>query len=833
MLAIVFIAVLALIVLSIVSMGRVSGLADENREIMRRLDHLRAQLERIQNTVGGLGASVHPQPPVAGAAPPAVVSKQPEAAAAEKSAATPATAFAAKPFATAANKRQEPPLLRQETAAKPPPPKEPGRFEKEAREILRKTWSWIIVGDDYRKGQTSVEFAVASNWLLRIGIACTVVGIGYFLKYSLERGWMSPTGRTATTMLTGAAMVAAGVRMASGKYRVMGQGLMGGGIAALYFSVFAAFHLYHGLIPLLPAFGLMILITAASAIIAMQTNSMLMAIIGVVGGYSTPVMLSTGRVDFVGLFSYMLILNLGICGMASRKRWYLLNYLSLLFTYGMAAVALHRSYDPALFWKVMPFMAAFFALFSGVAFIHNIFKKTLANLLDVAFLLVNAAVFFAAGHFMVGGRFGGEWTSLLSVALAAFYVAHICVFMSRRLLCRELLITFMGLAAFFLVITMPLLLSRQWITLSWALEALVMLWISVKLESNFLRHAAMLLYAIMLWRFAFIDLRGHFSDSLAPGISLRQYLPVLLERLLSSLLSIGSLGGAWAVLKKSSASERLRVERENDIPQGISGGAAGTGILVAMFGVLFVFLNFEFSRSFGVIFPPLRLPMLTALWTAMCLLLLVSHFSTRSSWTLGLFSAFAAATVLKLFFFDLAHWRLMERGLYDPYGQYSFLEAFMRLLDFGFIVLLLAYAWRSLGRDFPARGLRVVLGSASLALLFIWSSLETNTGLYRFIPDLRSGGVSILWTLFALSFVLAGILRGVRPLRFAGLILFAVVALKVFLVDMSRLHQIWRFVAFIVLGVLILCGSFLYLRFQQKFIGQKPAESSEKIDSEA
>jgi uncharacterized membrane protein len=149
----------------------------------------------------------------------------------------------------------------------------------------------------------------------------------------------------------------------------------------------------------------------------------------------------------------------------------------------------------------------------------------------------------------------------------------------------------------------------------------------------------------------------------------------------------------------------------------------------------------------------------------------------------------------------------------------------MRLLDFAAVIAFLAFAFMRLSASGVETGdVRTLMGGAALLLLFIFLSLELNSMLHQYVPGLRSGGVSILWSLFGLSLVFAGIKKGVRALRLAGLALFAVVAWKVFFVDLARLEQIYRIIAFIVLGLLALVGSFAYMRYQQTFISQPTGE---------
>jgi uncharacterized membrane protein len=102
-------------------------------------------------------------------------------------------------------------------------------------------------------------------------------------------------------------------------------------------------------------------------------------------------------------------------------------------------------------------------------------------------------------------------------------------------------------------------------------------------------------------------------------------------------------------------------------------------------------------------------------------------------------------------------------------------------------------------------------------MLFIYSTLEVNSFLFQYFPGARYGGVSILWAIFALSMTLIGIGRNLKTIRYSGLILFAIVSLKVFFVDMRQLDPIWRIIAFVILGIILLLGSFVYLKHRERF----------------
>ena len=187
--------------------------------------------------------------------------------------------------------------------------------------------------------------------------------------------------------------------------------------------------------------------------------------------------------------------------------------------------------------------------------------------------------------------------------------------------------------------------------------------------------------------------------------------------------------------------------------------------------------------------------------------------------------------MLKLFVFDVMSWGLTGRWIYDG-PEYVFGDAAFRLLDFGAIVAFFAVAFVWLKGQATQVELRKIFGWASVGMLFIFTTLELNTFLFHFVPGLRAGGISILWTLFALSLILTGIRQNLRSMRLVGLGLFLIVAGKIFMVDLERLDQIYRIVAFILLGVLVLCGSALYLKYRSNFSTDKKDEPNKLKDGD-
>jgi hypothetical protein len=214
---------------------------------------------------------------------------------------------------------------------------------------------------------------------------------------------------------------------------------------------------------------------------------------------------------------------------------------------------------------------------------------------------------------------------------------------------------------------------------------------------------------------------------------------------------------------------------------------------------------------------PLRLPMLTVLWCAMAVFLL-GQYLRGSSTPQAMFvvmCVFLIGAIVKILAVDLASWKFSESWIYNL--EYSYLDAGMRLLDFGVVLAFLFSVWGLfIGRS-AERNLAPAFGYSGLLMLFLYATLELNTFLHWKLPGFQSGGLSILWGIFAIAFITGGIWRNVTLLRYLGLILFAVVAGKIFLWDLRQMVMIYRVIAFLLIGIFLLLGSFAYIRCSRKF----------------
>lgn len=785
------VVLIAGIVLPIVALFMISGLR-------RAIDELACKLQSMARDLREMKEQAK--------APPATKP-------AERSIPLPASAEipAPPPFPVAAAIPQAPP------APKPPPPvRAPSPLAEKATEILRRMWNWIAFGEETRPRGVTLEYVLARTWLPRLGILMLVIGVGWLLQGEL----IGPRGRVAIGMLTGVCMLVWGMKLKGKQYDVIGQVLLGGGLLALYFSVYAAGPKEHVIASLPVVFGLMLLVTLTAGFLSVRTDSLAIAVIGLAGGYLTPVMLRTPTPNLPGLYSYILLLTLGVLGVAHRKQWRLLTYLAFVLTYALFfgsvwAKTFDKSQDFAL---ALWFLSAYFVLHAAIVYTQNVLKGAKTTLLEVGHMAINAVVYGWGGYWLIREAYGRPYPALLTLALAVFFMAQTIAFLRRARVDRVLLVTLIALTGAFAAITLPLALEKETLTICLALLALMFLWIGNRIGSNFLQNAAYALYAVVFYRLAMLDLPRNFSGHPSAATPAAVYWKQMAGRLWTFGLSLASIAGAFLIQRRQPAAAPA-IARENDtalLPRQLTDGA------FYWFGILFAFLFLQLEiNSMFMLYPPMRLPALTALWCAMA-----GYFLWRC--TFGAFRVapfvflclFVAGAVAKLFTVDLVGWEFDDRLIYNM--QYSALYAGMRLMDFGLIMLVLFSAWRLLATR-EGRATSPVFGYAGLLVLFLYTSLELNSLLFWKLRGFQNGGISVLWALFAIAFVAGGIRNEVKTLRYIGLLLFVVVVGKVILVDLGEMEMIYRVAASMGVGLILLISAFAYIKAGRKLSGaQKP-----------
>ncbi len=517
------------------------------------------------------------------------------------------------------------------------------------------------------------EFRFGQKWLLIIGIVTVIFGVAFFLKYSFERGWIGPAGRVSLAYLWGLLFLTAGHLLRKKQLTWFGLSIYGGGIAILYFATYAAFQIYH-LLPQGLSFSIMVLITVLACATAMVYETQALAVLGLIGGFLTPILMSTGQDNYVVLFTYMTILNVGILAVSFRKRWAALQGLGFVVTYLIYTLWYVERYKPEKFWAAVLFLNGFYIIYSLAPFAYYFLRKEAQQLSGFYILVLNSVVALAFNFVMINGKYPMEWVSVVTVFYAIIFLLFAYQLSRQGESGRKGLVVMLLKSTFFLILTIPLLFSRHWITISWTLLSALLLLGGKKLGQKNFVFCAIGLYFVVLFKFLFYDLSFVFQYDMNPiALHMKQpYGYLIFERWVTMALIVAAPYFMRRISLKevAQASPAFSFSSVEQLPP----------LLAGIFGtLLFVVLSLETSAYFRENLPQARFASISVIWAIFSIVLMISGFRKNSDRMRKIALGLLFLTTFKVFLFDIMN-------ISTPYRILSFIVL-------GLILILISYLY--------------------------------------------------------------------------------------------------------------------------------------------
>jgi uncharacterized membrane protein len=322
------------------------------------------------------------------------------------------------------------------------------------------------------------EYFTGGNTLVRGGVVVLFFGVASLLRYLAEHSHLPIEFR-----LSGIACGAVVLLVLGWRLRLKRPGyalaLQGGAIGILYLTVFSALRLYSLLNPT-AGFALLVALSALSATLAILQGSLAVALLGVTGGFLAPFLASTGEGSHVILFSYFVILNAAIVGIAWFRSWRLLNLAGFAFTFVLSAIWGVLSYKSDQFSSTEPFLIVFFLFYVVIAILYSTRQPPKLHGYPNGTIIFGAPI---AAFGLQAGMLQHHQMALAYSALAVsgLYIVLAWVLHQRRGEHQRLLVeAFMALGVAFLTLAVPLALDGRWSAASWALEGVALIWVGCR-----------------------------------------------------------------------------------------------------------------------------------------------------------------------------------------------------------------------------------------------------------------------------------------------------------------------------------------------------------------
>jgi uncharacterized membrane protein len=511
---------------------------------------------------------------------------------------------------------------------------------------------------------------LGGSWLARVGVIAIIIGAGFFLKYAFDQNWLGPTARVILGIVAGLVMLGLGYYWQK-RYPILTRVLSGGGIAILYLSIFASFAIYD-LVDFYIACAFLLVVSIASALLALRYNSMALAIIGIIGAFMAPFILgafgargleASEAGQAVQLLAYIIVVNIGVLILSTFRDWRWFTLLALfgsLITFGVWYGEFDRDISIA---TAEIGITIIFLIFVGATTLFHFIWRRVPQAFDFSLMMFNAAAYLGISLGLMWDAYR-EWMGGFVFLLALFYGALAYVAFKRGEENKRLSFFALGIALIFLTVAIPIQLGdAAWTTIAWAVQGTVLIWLATKFQISRFRYSSYALFAVTAIRLLFFD----------TTVDLRNFQPIINERFLAFALSIAAMYLTFYLLWRNREAVKEWAT------------AAPTFLVAANFFTLWL-LSFEVWDSLGTqeASSSAQNLSLTAVWAFYAIVLLVIGIVKRwrlvRLWALGLlivpigkvflYDVWALETIYRIIaFVGLGLLLLISAYLYQRYSE--------------------------------------------------------------------------------------------------------------------------------------------------------------------
>ena len=644
----------------------------------------------------------------------------------------------------------------------------------------------VVTPSVRKQKKVNYEKFIGENLFGKIGILVFVIGVGFFVKYAIDKEWINETLRTVLGFLTGSALLVVAERLQK-KYRTFSSLLAGGAFAVFYLTVAIAFHFYH-LFPQTVAFIILIVITLFMSILSVLYDRRELAIISLVGGFLAPFIVSSGDGNYMVLFTYISILNLGMFGLSIYKKWGELPVIAFGFTYVVIGLFLLTGYSTGtaiISVHLFAFATLFYFIFLlpilSILRIEAI-KKNRGLLLVI---ITNNFIYLLLGIlFLRNMELAFKSEGLLSLFIAIINLVLVIWLRMSKKDYKFLIYAMLGLVLTFVSITIPIQLDGNYITLFWAAEMVLLLWLYVKSKIWIYERATLVLMGLTLI--------SYLMDVSAVILSSPSSDTIFLNSSFATSLFVGLAAGAFALMMghyRSLFSEArcLRYVPWNPV------------MLLTSAAILYYTFMAEFSLHLA---GATRSGMMLVFTSAA---ILIFSYAFKKRFPIGQCTIpYLVGLGINVLIYAINIWG-------DQWEHMSLSPVLLRWLAAAFIIVNLYYVAR---QYYTIIGLKTHFTVyLNILVLLLWLTMARSFLWQAGVEDFDAG--------FSVSLSIAGFVQmalGMRlhqkVLRIISLSTFGIVLLKLILKDLWAMPTIGKIIVFIILGLILLVLSFLYQKLK-------------------
>jgi uncharacterized membrane protein len=379
---------------------------------------------------------------------------------------------------------------------------------------------------------SGLEALVGGRALGWVAALLLLVAAAFFLRLVIERGLIGELGRVAIGLAVGLVLCGAGYAFDRRGWRAFSQMLTAAGIAVVYLATFATFGFYHLLSQEHAAPFLVVIVIEALALAVLYASPSI-ALMAVIGGLLTPVLLRTDQDRYPSLFTYLAVLNSGVVLLVAWRGWWASATVALAGTHGLFWAWHSEHYHPTKLPAVLTFLGVVFGLFLADSAARVLVRGRRAGVEDLLRLVLNAVCFAAAGYVLLDPDYS-VWLGTAAVGMSVVYALLTWLVLERRPDDLPLLFVALATSMGFLAAALPVQAGAAWVAIGWAAQGLALWGFGLRVRAPALRGMGAALLALAVGRLVIID-------TLVDQPHPERFVPVLNRYGLSGLAVVAAL----------------------------------------------------------------------------------------------------------------------------------------------------------------------------------------------------------------------------------------------------------------------------------------------------
>ncbi|HBG25796.1 MAG: hypothetical protein A2Y10_02120 [Planctomycetes bacterium GWF2_41_51] len=655
----------------------------------------------------------------------------------------------------------------------------------------------------------SLEQKIGTKWVLILGVITLIFGTVFFLKYAYDNNMVGPLGRVIIVAFWGLVALAAGEITRKRGFGIVAKAVTALGFAMLYAADFSAYGFYK-LIDSPPAFVIAIIITLAAMLYAVALDEIWMAILSLLGGYLTPVLVSTGENLPVPLFTYVLILSLGAMLCAYYRKWRAVNVIAFLGTFILYAGWFEKFFRSQIYSENQPprqlaialgSLAVFFSIYLILPLFNGLVKKIKAQKEDVLLVLSNSTITFYFCWTILYSNYRTE----LAFCAVGLCIAHLILLNIVNRRCPDdinLRLVLLAAGLFFLTIAIPLYFKMYAVVLAWAAEAVVLAIIGLRYRSFWTQISAAVAF-FLSWAFLLDKLPLH-----------RAAFDLVFNPAFGTWLFLAASAALCHILYR--ANKWIAPEVKSIISQSLY-TIANLILLVAIAMELYWHCEYNLTnQKFSQTIFINSLILLCSIFTLL--------FVARPICPTGLICRYCAVFIAVIgSFILLIGFTEVYYSKFIIFANINFAIAVIFVIGLFLSAFLLN---KSAAKDETIKPFAYILSMGAIFVLFVllseeiylyWHAKNKYSQIqipnWRFLANMY---MSIMWAFYAAVLMIIGFWRNKAFLRYIALALFGVLLVKVFIIDMGTVKSVYRIAAFLATGITLVGVSYLYQFLKKK-----------------